>query len=451
SAEASSQAIDATGGRSMRARRVHQAWLPHACWLSLLLAGCGGPEESLREVALRCAALPGAKASANEALRAEVLQLQEARQTPGLLRPPTAIGEDAARLLADALSDATRYKLFPELERLMPSGRFLFDTPALDAIGRLLRSHAQLRLAIQRAEQAPACVFRPQNALGNMAPMRYLDDAAIAARLRLNAAAPDRAGVAGGGPDVAAAIEEVRGAMYWIGHLARVGRIEARVLAARLRGEALTVIEAIADNAATQRPDLERLYTLLRQTLEAWPGDAAALIGDRSVSLHTYELIREGYLEQVLTDEDRALLERRRLLASVQSMGATQIDEDQLAYLGAVRALIAAAQQPHHQRVERVQAVMKPFNPEEAASVEAPLASNLLLPSVPAALHAMALDRAACEVWAIALAAAADLDPPPLRVNPVTGVAYEVNRLAGSLIVRSGDPELRDAYARVAP
>ena len=239
-----------------------------------------------------------------------------------------------------------------------PDDRFLFDSTRLQEVADVVQGAARIRRAVRAADQAPYCVFNVQTDRGYFADMRFLDDAAIAARLHIAAAAPALAT-----DQMSLVLEEVEGAVRWIDRLAAVGRIEARLLAAQLRGEAITVIEAAADRPAVQRADFEQFYELLRGSLDDWPLESAPLVGDRAVALHTYEAIRAGLFDELVTPEEKQMLEARGLLRSMQSLGATQIDSDQLAYLGAMRALIGTTTKPHYQRIEQIEQIMAPFDP----------------------------------------------------------------------------------------
>ena len=410
--------------------------------------GCGGRQDPpIDVVALRCASLEETLESENEPLRVEVLRLEEAGQTPlGLEEPLGDPEQNAAVLLEKAFSDGARARLFPRLENLVPDERFLFDSPRLGSIRDLVQGAALIRMAVARADAAPACVFDVRHDLGYFATMRFLDDAAIASRLHVLAAAP---AIADG--DLAMACDEVDGAFRWVDRLAAVPRIEARVQAAQLRGEALIVIEALAEDPSLQRADLKRLYAVLRRSLDNWPKDADPLIGDRALTLHSYEAIRAGLFDDLVTNEERQRLEARGLLRSMRAMTASLIDRDELAYLEAMRAIIAAAAEPFYARRDALHDALEPFDPNAARSVEVPMATQLFFPGLQVAMEEIARDRAACEVWALALATAGDLDLPPYQQNPVTGADYEVTRRTDEIIVRSGDPDLRDAYARLVP
>lgn len=427
----------------MSSTRNNRAALLLAPAISLLI-GCGDPDDALRQKILRAAELPGALSSDLEPLRLEVLRIEEAGQTPKLLAPrEPAPDENAAAILASALSDDARLRLVPKLSDLFPAGPFEFEPSELQRIREAVRGMHFIRQAIDRADAAPLCVFAIENELGYFAGMRFLDDAAIAAQVHVLSTAPL---IAEG--DIRSACDEVEAALRWAERLSRVDRIEARLLAGQLRGKALVVVEALAKNPKLQRADIERLYTMLRRALDAWPSDAASLLGDRAITMHTYELVRAGLFDNVVTTEERQTLKERRLLEPMQAMTASLIDADELAYLRAMGALIEAAEAHYHERAELIASALAPFDPDAARSAETPLATHLFLPGIDRAMKEMARDRSITEAWALALAAVGDIDLPPYKRNPLIGVEYEIDRLPGGLVVQTGDPELRAPYAR---
>ncbi|MEN1679748.1 MAG: hypothetical protein AAGJ46_09145 [Planctomycetota bacterium] len=427
-----------------------------ALTVALSCLGCGGERESFQDQVARCAQLSGAKASKLEGLRTEVARIESVGETPLALSSPAISqaeqdGSNAALMLRAALNDATRLQLLPKLDDCLPEGRFVFKPKQIERARSLLDGVQRLRGAIAAAEQAPRCEFQTRTDLGFFAKLRYLDDAAIATRLHVLAAGTRLAD-----GELPAAINELRLALWWADHLGRTPRLEARLLAAQLRGQCLVVIEAIVGGelvgvAAPQKVDVERLYTLLRQSLDDWPGDDAPLVGDRAVTLHAYEALREGMYKTLVTKEEKAMLDRRGLLGRVADPKPRELDADQLAYLEVMAGLIEAAAEPHYKRADQVKNLLGRVAPDTDGASRAPLAAYLFLPGAGDALEEMARDRAACEAWAVALASVGGLDRPPYRVNPVTGEDYELVRSRSGVEVRTGDSRLRDPFAEDLP
>ena len=406
--------------------------------------GCGSGSQ-VEDKILRCADLTGAGTSDNQPLQAEAKRILQAGQAPrDLVRPLPKPETNAAAQLADCLTDGARLRLVPRLRELMADQQYPLEPAQLADILEVLKDTKPLRSRIAEAEKAPNCVFDARHDLGFFGRMRFLDDAAIACRLHLIAAAPF---VVQG--QMATACDELDIALTWIDRLASVRRVEARLLAGQLRGQALVVVEGIAGGAAARPADLLRLNGLMRRSLAAWPNDADSLVGDRAVTMHAYEAVRVGLLDRVMTTDEKNAFKKQGVVERLNNLSPAQIDRDELTYLDAMRALIDSADQPYHARAEQVDDLRQQFDPAGERADAAPLATLLFFPGTPDAIREMARDRALAEAWAIALATAGGFDLPPYEINPVTGKPYEVERLPGALIVRLGDPQLRDPYARI--
>ncbi|MEM9184885.1 MAG: hypothetical protein AAGB00_00140 [Planctomycetota bacterium] len=423
----------------------------------LLVAGCAGDDPT---VAIRdMAALPAASATGSTALRGEVDRIEQAGHTPlGLMPPLPDPGDNGAAIFSNAMGDALRKQMVTKLLALTPKERFEFDIVQLEKVRKAMQTGWSIRQQLDKADAAPAFAFQVAYDLGFFGKMRFLDDAAVACRLHALAAAP---ALANG--EIETALDELELAMRWADRLAQVKRVEARLLAAQLRGMCLSIVESMAGAEAgrpgsllpprftPQLADTERMYALVRRSLADWPDDAGPLIGDRAVVMHSYEAIRQGMFDRLVTVAERAQLQRLGRLDRMTRMPPAEIDADELAYLEAMAKLIAMAGRPHYERASAVQEALAPFEPGGANADRAPLAAQLFLPGLGYAVREMARDRAVCEGWAIALAAAGGLDLPPFKVNPATGVEYEVERTPDRLIVRLGDDEVRDPVVKPLP
>lgn len=410
--------------------------------------GCWS-REPLHERVARYASLEGAKNSDMEPLRAEVARIEAAGQTPLLLMvEPIPAETNAAVQLAGKFTDATRLKLYPRLESLTPHAkddRFEFDEPTLANVNRVLKSVELLRNEISQVEQLSACQFEVPFDQGFNGKLRFVDDVSIACRLRLIECAP----LLSEGK-VAPAIDKLDAAMRWVDRLAEVPRVEARQQAANLRRECFKVLERIANLPRVQQADIEQMFALVRRSLDNWPSNQGPLIGDRALTMHAYETIRDGHLDQVMTNEERQQLKPTGTLSAIEAMTGPAIDYDELSYLQAMADLIEAAQRSHSESVRSIDQTLSRFDLDSGSAQGTPLASHLFLPGIGYVMLEFSRDRAMCEAWAIALAAAGQLDMPEYKANPATGVDYELDRpLGGIVVVRIGDDDLANPMARL--
>lgn len=422
--------------------------------LGMLLPGCGTDPKEHQQNVLRYAELTGAKASDYQSLVASVEEIEAAAQTPLALQAQidgsgvTGIGaSNSADIISGITTDETRLRLIPQLAELIPRDQFQFSPKSLLDIREMMAATALLWPKLSEAAASPLCRFDVRFDHGFFGRMRFLDDATIASRLHLLAVAPALAD-----DRRATALGELESCLKWCERLSQVKRVEARLLATQLRGEALLAVEAIAGDPATQRADLQQLHALLRSQLDDWPDPAGALVGDRAVTMHAYEAIRDGQLDRLITKEEETMLGKQGLLDTLRTISEPSIDQDEAAYLDAMKVLIAAAGQPLSESSGTIADVLARFDPNGGSrAADAPLATHLFLPGVATALKEIVRDRAVCEGWAITLATAAKLDLPPYRINPLTGQPYVIDRQPGWIAIQFGDPELRNASARVIP
>lgn len=422
--------------------------------VAVALLGCGSDRKQMQDKVLRYAELPGARASDYGSLTNEIAEIESAGATPLDLQEEVAgsgaagIGAtNSAEILSSLFTDESRLRLVPRLAELVPRDEFQFSPKQLADVREVMIATARMWPKLAEAAASPLCRFDVRFDHGFFGKMRFLDDVTIASRLHLLAAAPALAD-----DRQATALTEIENALRWAERLSRVKRIEARLLAVQLRGEALLAVEAVASDPATQRADLQKLYEIFREQLSRWPNPSGALIGDRAITMHAYEAIRDGQLDRLITKEEKTLLGKQGLLEPLLSISGPSIDRDEAAYLSGMQVLIDAAGSPLSESSSAIADELARFDPAGGSrAAEAPLATHLFLPGVGTALREIARDRAVCEGWAIALATAAGLDLPPYRINPLTGKPYEIDRQPGWIAIRFGDAELRHATARVMP
>jgi hypothetical protein len=105
--------------------------------------------------------------------------------------------------------------------------------------------------------------------------------------------------------------------------------------------------------------------------------------------------------------------------------------------LRAMQRLIAASEEPYPSRSAEIAAAMAEIN-----SAPTLFAATLFAKDLPAAIETAALDRATVEAWTLALATAAELIPPPIRVSPRTGKPLEVEQNAERVEIYDGQDML---------
>ena len=424
------------------ARRL--AWMAGLAFCILLPTGCGSQERTVRELVAESADLPGARTSPNAALRAEIGRIVAEGGTPQQLvatLPPD--DQNVAAALVKVFDRTLLPSILSTSDEFFPAERFEFDAVELRRAIAFRDAHRRQLDAVIAALARPACDFGVEFDKGYFFEERFVDEVAVACRLLAFDAAAE---MDERGP--AAALRPVGLLFRLIGHLDDAQLLSARATAASLRYEALRVLEAVAQHRQTTSDDLHALHRIVMQQLESWPSDADALFGERALVLHTYEAIRCGLLAWVLTPDEKRTFRQERILEELDGVLHKTADTDELYYLRAIRAQIAACDRPYIERMDTFVAQEESLRAKRSKPDFPFAAARLFLPDLEDFQNKFAVDRARCEAWALALAAAADLPSPPFTESPRSGVAYQVTRESQRVVVAMGEP---DGWEAVVP
>ncbi len=394
-----------------------------ALWVAAI-AGCGGPtfEERVRAIATPNGALNSADPELPKLIRAVEQQRGLPLQLSGTVATSGEI--NTAKALAAIYNPALHVKLAPTVAEL------LLPTAAPKERHKFLEEHRQLVKRTADAADLPRCVFEIGHELGFFASMYYLDDASMAVRLLLL-----RSLDAAAKKDRPAALADVLRALRVSHALSRERRVEARALAASLRYESLDLTTEYFSSGLWRRHEADQLYGALREQLTDWPADSRMLIGERATVIHAYEALRAGMLQRIVTLEERRRLGDR--IKALESATRAELDADEARYLRAMQRLIIASESPYPRRAADIGAAMTEIN-----STPTLFAATLFAKDLPAAIETAALDRATVEAWTLALAAAAELIPPPFGESPLTGKPFDVDQGAERITVYDGKEAL---------
>ncbi|MEX2168109.1 MAG: hypothetical protein WD851_02275 [Pirellulales bacterium] len=419
----------------------------HALLAVGCLIGCDQPARDYETEIAACADLPGARASENSRLQQALRDVELAHRLPQqMIRQPPPDEENAAVALAQVFNDRSREQLDAVTHAAMPTDRFEFDEKQLVKVKRLLRRWETERVQLAAATKLPRCGFAIDFERGYFAEHPFLTETAVAVRLALLECVPSL--VDG---DLDAAQRNLSRALRWIGWLADEQLLEAKVLAARLRGEALLAVEAIAWHPLADPATWRELLKLLQQQLDHWPSDEAGLIGDRARSLHAYEVIRRGMLDLLLTLEERAKLVEDEQLDRLQNLSREAVDLDEALYLETMQKIIALSDVPFFERQPKLAELYGKLESQANGRGYPELAMRLFLADLVAAQEQLARDRGRYEGWAITLAAAVGDELPPYTTNPLNGHAYEVRRTIQETTITLGDADSRDPGVPALP
>lgn len=399
----------------------------------VLLCGCNGrSSRNFSDPAEmeRYAALPFATATHHEGLRAELARVVTEHGTPEQIAVQTKAlakqsSNDSRHNVIAELKEIfpldTRERLAKRLETIYPDATFRFAPLVHTTIGDLLQVADDRQHDYQRLMSSATLERVHLHARGLAADTDYLDAVEVGNRL-LGLTISEHLATKRI-PQAVDSLDVMFRAAEW---LARERHPAPRVAAAQRRAEAFAALGAIARHPDCSSEILAKLQRIVDRQLSNWPPDADAWIGERAEGLHTYELVRDGYLLSVLPFEQ---LRKFRDLLGIDKLGqivAANLDGDELFFLTTMRKLIDSCSVPFYQRT----AVFAQIDTELEklrSSDEYPLiADQLLLLEIAPRQREIALDRARCEAWHIALLRAAGSDTAVEVINPVTGKPFSI-------------------------
>ena len=374
--------------------------------------------------------LVGLKETPNKSLRDELARIVEERGTPKLLTrelPPN--DDNVAAALVDLFPSGGLAAILSRSEKLFPTGQFKFSPIELECAVHFKKTYDQQRLAARKALDRPECDFGILHTAGFLAELPFIDVVRICARLEAFVAAE-----ALSEDKPAEALEPFEYMMRLAACLAAEQRVACRMEAAFLREEALGLLQAIVDHPKVTREDVDRLCQIVEEQLKTWPKDADVWIGDRAMGMHAYEVVRDGKILILLTNEELEEFDKQGILDQLPKKAKQGIDKDELYYLETMRKVISSCNEPYYRRADLFKEIHKELQ-QKLDSAEFPIvAGRMLLADIEKGHAVQARDRARSEAWALALATASGRKPPVYATNPLTGKKYRVveqdNRIA---------------------
>lgn len=405
--------------------------------VSLLLVGCDGGSPSLEVRIAQAAKLPGVRSSTHSRLREEYRLVEQSRGLPEHLNTDASlVHKNAAVALRHALAD------FEEVQKINQQAAALLRTlPAADEVflqsesGALSAKWLALIASVAEASDLADCDFGVSWELGYFNDLEFLYQAGAGCRLLL----VESLYQIEDSPRVA--IERFAQAWRWTDWLASSQHLEARVQAAQLRGEALLVLEVLANRPTASTAQLAEFRQILQRSLSDWPTTKSTLVRERALGLATYEAIRLGLIDMLFTLDERTKLRSDGVYESLRAADEERIDADEAAYLAYMREIIRVADQPFYARKKHLVECDRLLRASEQAENYAWFANYLFVldNSLTLAQAEMARDRGRVAGWVHLLAKATGANPPGDEVNPLNGKKYVVQQQAGGWYVALAD------------
>ncbi len=418
-----------------------------------VLVGCSTQDASTPETPLGMdfyGKLPGLSATPDPELRAEYTRIVEEGGTPEQLTlPPIPEEENIAAGLQALFAREKLDEILLETERIVPPVKLGFNYDPV-RLHRAMVFWKQYEQAWQKAREAlhrPRCQFGIRFVEGDGADLSFIKTVWIVGRLEMFYAA-DRLQK----KDLASAITSLEVLLRLAHCLGAEKHFEPRGQAAFLRSEALLLLEAIVRRPEIQRGHLENLASLLETHLTQWPPDAYAWIGERALGMHAYELVREGRLLTLAKPEEIEALGGKSVIPDLAEAAKRSVNLDELYYLRTMRRILESCSEPYFRRAALFQEIRLDLQQKRNTSEFPLVAGYLLLPSIENGHRIQAKDRALSEGWALALALGAGRNPPPYKINPLTGQPYQIFRQENRIELVTGEPtQAQEAFRILVP
>ncbi len=369
--------------------------------------------------------LPGLKASHHPGLQSELALLTSEQATPRQLDEVHATADPAsvevAAVLTTEFHNSAVELAASQTDKLFDAGEFQWDPINTQRAFQLRQQYDVPRQAVRRAMAQTKRHIQLNLSQGVGRSIEFVDAARIYNRMEMFLAAEQL--VVG---DLNAAIETTAAMLAMCELLGDQPHVVSRLAAGESRREVLQIVQAIAANSRCDASQTEQLRTLVEAQLTNWPSDSDAWIGDRAQGLHLYEMIRDGQLLSLLTEDELAQHSGGGNLNSFLAAATRSIDSDQHFYLRSMREIIAACDRPYSQR-EKVFDKLRTQLGELQKTPEYPLvADRMLLQNIEEAQRFQATDLAWTQAWANALTVSLEQRRPPYELNPLTGKPYQI-------------------------
>jgi len=430
-------------------RRLALTKMVGCALLLAVFAGCGDSnsvvldDESLAEFAK----LPGLQKSTLEELRHHYQLLETEKATPlQLKKPAVPIEQNIAAVFVDLFPKNFLPQQLETSDELFPRPKFAPDKALLEQIQlfrrRLEPKRAQVVVALDREH----CDFGLDHAQSWYADYSILNAVTLYVRLEAFLAAERLEA-----NDLTAASGALKRMFRVIELLSFEKGARARLLAANLRVDALSVLSATLTHVAADASLAREYYHLLENQLTSWPNDADAWIGDRARDLVAYEVIRNGLLLNLLSEAEIRKLVINHSSRKIHEIAAAGADKDELFYLEEMRRIIHSCNEgegserrpvPYYRRkgvfVDLVRAQQEWIDADEFPFA----AAELFLPQVQQGHSMQASDRARVEMWAIGLSTALGYRENTYKLNPLHGQEYHVTVETHNVVVLDSATQL---------
>jgi hypothetical protein len=406
-----------------------------------LLLPCGGCNRSGDvQSPLDYGKLPGLRASPDKALQDELARIEEEDGTPEQLAAVEVAAKDNVAMgFLELFPEGKVDSILEKSAKLFPQPEFKFNPSQLQKAIDFRKKYDEQRLDAREALKRPRCDLGIDFTAGCRADLSLVDAMLICARLEAFCAAE---ALAENKPEQA--IESLELMFRLASCLGNEKHFDPRLKAASLRVEAFSVLQALVRNDMIRSQHLEQLHEVIDKQLSTWPDDAWAWIGDRAVGLHSYEVVRDGGIFALFTEEEVEQFKKEGVLNQLPTAAIRTADADTRYYLDTMRQIIESCISPYHKRTAMFAAIEKDLQTKRNTAEFPLVAGRLLLLEIDKGHAIQAQDRALCEAWVIALALALGKQLPDYPANPLTGSPYQHEKQETMIVVSKINNDNRD-------
>ena len=448
-----------------------------ACFtLLVVFSGCSKPQVEQDKPENPCAGFPKThgclshlRESTHPELSKEYALLVEQQHTPcQLMKLDAYPGRNTAALLRKAFSRSRTEDILADTNFLTRDNRFEFDPLLLKKIRTLAEDYKYKNILIREAVELPNCIFEYKHTQGLMADDSFIEDVQAASQLQELAAANyiyntrrssalpndtttetesvDQTAKTSSDnsktldPDLKETINCVQTIFKLAGYLSEVKQIRARLTAESIRAQACRILEAVVHDPRCDQETLVELRKVVQDALAQWSSDAEMWIGDRALGLYTYEVVRDGLILSILTEEEEAIFSQDGTLKYLTETTRENADEDQIYYLKTMRNLIDSCQRDFYKRPLLGQKIVEDLENLEHSLNYPIVAAKILLPGVDKALLLQMIDLTRVQAWSVALDIATGKKPQE-NINPINGEPFLITQTEKEIIVRATPEE----------
>lgn len=423
-----------------------------------IIQGCDKKEKQtdLDDSCSKFSKLSYLKETSHPELRKEYALLVEQKHTPRqLVELDNNPNKNTAATFRRVLRKSKAEEILDETFFLTRRNHFQFNRLHLSKIKKLVKDYGYKIDSINNALKLPNCRFEYKHSEGPTANKTFINQVFAAVRLQKVFAAnylynkpkkeekentdteqSKEKNATNVDPALQKTIDCTEAIFKLANRLGRVKHVEARLTAALIREEADEILEAVVHDPRCNKDTLILIQKIIQYELAHWQSDADMWIGDRALGLYVYEIVRDGLILTILTDEEKESFLGDGTLDHLTETTQETADEDQLYYLTTMRNVISNCRRDFHKRPLLGSKIIEDLDSQKNLPSYPIVAAKLLLSEIDKALLLQMIDLARTRAWSVALSIAIG-EEPKNNINPINGQPYSITETNKTVIVRA--------------